>query len=108
MPDRHQYVEKMKAKLDEWDFDLATFENRVRDASDEVKRRSQLALSDLKTARQQLGQNFAEITDASDEAWQKLRLSLDRAWDNVKSGLLSARAELLPPSAKAEKEKEIS
>jgi hypothetical protein len=100
MPDRHQYIEKLKAKLDEWDRELSTFENRAKDAGEEVKQRSHLALADLMTARQQIGRNLVEIVDASDDAWQTLRLSLDKALDNVKSGLLSARAELLPPSAK--------
>jgi hypothetical protein len=97
MPDRHQYVEKLKAKLDEWDRELATFEDRARNASDDVKNRSHLALADLMTARQQIGRSLAEIVDASDDAWQTLRLSMDRAWDNVRTGLLAARSEMLPP-----------
>jgi hypothetical protein len=100
MPDRHQYVEKLKAKLDEWDRELATFEDRARSASDDVKKRSHLALADLMTARQQLSHSLTEIVDASDDAWQALRLSMDRAWDNVRTGLLAARSEMLPPQKK--------
>ena len=96
MLDRHQYVEKLKAKLDEWDHELDTVETQVKDASNEAKQRSQLALAELKAARQQLGNSLDELVDATDEAWQKVRFSFDMAWDSVKSGLLAARAELMP------------
>lgn len=96
MIDRHQYVEKLKAKLDQWDRDLDVLEARVRDTSGELRQRSQQALADLQATQRQLGERLNELVHTTDDAWQRIRLSLDAALDNVKSGLAAAREELRP------------
>lgn len=100
MTDRHEYVELLKRKLDEWDHDVATLETRVRDTGNEVQARSREALADLRETRRQLGHRVSELTATTDEAWQRVRLSLDSAWENVKTGLAAARDELVPPAKK--------
>lgn len=97
MIDRHHYVEKLKARLDEWDRELDVLEARLKETRCEAEQRSQKAMADLKQTRQQLGQRVDELVTTSDEAWQRIRLSVDTAWENVKSGLAAVRAELIPP-----------
>jgi hypothetical protein len=98
MTDRHQYVQKLKTSLDEWDHDLDVFEARMRNAGDDLRQRSQQAVADLRSTRAQIAQDIDALLGTTDDAWQRLRLGLDKAWDNVKTGLLNARAELMPPT----------
>lgn len=98
--DRHQYVEALKRKLDELDKEVDALEGRVRDASGELEVRGRKALDDLRATRLQLQDRMTELATTGDEAWQRLRLHLDAAWDTLKTGLLAARDELVPPSKK--------
>lgn len=96
MIDRHEYLQKLKSKLDEWDREIDTLEHRLGDMKGEAEQRARLALDDLKLTRQQLTQRVDELLDTTDDAWQRIRLSVESAWDNVKSGLSAARAEIAP------------
>lgn len=94
MIDRHDYVQKLKAKLDEWDREIDTLETRLGEMKGDAEERARLALDDLKLTRQQLTDRVDELLSTTDDAWQHIRLSFENAWDNVKSGLSAARTEL--------------
>jgi predicted nuclease with TOPRIM domain len=98
--DRHQYVDALKRKLDEVDQEVDALEGRLRDASGELQARGRKALDDLRVTRLQLQDRLAELATTGDDAWQRLRFHLDAAWDTLKTGLLAARDELVPPSKK--------
>ena len=98
--DRHQYVEALKRRLDELDQEVDSLESRLRDATGEFQVRGRKALDDLRVTRLQLQDRLAELASTGDDAWQRLRLHLDAAWDTLKTGLLAARDELVPPSKK--------
>jgi predicted nuclease with TOPRIM domain len=96
--DRHQHVEALKRKLDELDHEVDTLEGRLRDAGGELQVRGRRALDDLRVTRLQLQDRLAELASTGDDAWQRLRLHLDSAWDTLKTGLRAAKDELVPPS----------
>lgn len=98
--DRHQYVDTLKRKLDELDQEADALERRLRDAGGELQVRGRKALDDLRVTRLQLQDRLIELAGTGDDAWQRVRLHLDAAWDTVKTGLLAARDELIPPTKK--------
>lgn len=105
MMDRHEYVQKLKSKLDEWDREIDSLETRLKEVKGDAEQRARLALEDLKLTRAQLTQRVDELIDTSDDALQRIRLSLESAWENVKTGLSSAREEIAP-SKKSDTEKQ--
>lgn len=100
MIDRHEYVQKLKTKLDEWDREIDSMEARLKEAKGDAEHRARLALDDLKLTRAQLTQRVDELLTASDDAVQRIRLSFESAWDNVKNGLSAVRAEFTPDKKK--------
>ena len=100
MTDRHQYVDMIKRKLDELDQEVDTLEIRLREAGNERQDRGRTARADLRETQRQLQGHMAELASTSDDAWQRVRLSLDSTWATLKAGLVAARNELLPPAKK--------
>lgn len=100
MTDRHQYIELIKQKLDELDLEMDTLEVRLREAGNELQDRGRTALADLRETQRQLQGQMTELLSTSDDAWQRVRLSLDSTWTTLKAGLVAARNELLPPAKK--------
>ncbi|MDF2446605.1 MAG: hypothetical protein K0S46_1841 [Moraxellaceae bacterium] len=103
MIDRHEYVQKLKEKLDAWDSEIDTLEERLKDLKGEAEQRARLALEDLKLTRTQLTQRVDELLSTSDDALQRIRLSFESAWDNVKTGISAVRSELAPEKKETEK-----
>lgn len=98
--DRHQYVDALKRKLDELDQEVDSLETRLRETSGELQARGRKALDDLRVTRLQLQDRLTELASTGDDAWQRLRLHLEASWDTLKTGLLAARDELVPPTKK--------
>lgn len=96
MIDRHEYIQKLKARLDAWDREIDTLETRLHEVKGDAEQRARLALEDLQVTRDQLAQRVDELLTTSDDALQRIRLSVESAWENVKSGISAARSELLP------------
>ncbi|EXJ14973.1 sll1863 family stress response protein [Imhoffiella purpurea] len=90
MTDREAYVEKLKAKLDEWDAEIDKLEAKAKSvgADAEVKYHEQIAK--LKEHRAEASSRLAELRSASGDAWQDIRDGAQRASDALGEALKSA------------------
>jgi hypothetical protein len=103
MIDRHEYVQKLKEKLDNWNREIDTLEGRLQEVKGDAEQRARLALEDLKLTRTQLTQRVDELLSTSDDALQRIRLGFESAWDDVKNGISAVRSELVPEKKETEK-----
>ena len=92
MTNRHEYIEKLKDKLDEWDADIDEFEARAQKTRVDLKFELEDQLASLKVKRDHARHKLAEIMDASEEAWQDIKLGVDEAWNNLKEAVDKARS----------------
>lgn len=92
MTNRHEYVQKLKDKLDEWDADIDEFEERTQRAKVDLKFELEDQLTSLKAKRDIARQKLAEIMDASEEAWQDVKHGVDDAWASMKEAIDKARS----------------
>lgn len=83
MSTRKEYVEKLKARLDEWNAEIDLLETKARQAEASAERQYLDKVSELKRRREEAAHTLRQIQDASDEAWHKLKEGADRIWDNV-------------------------
>lgn len=83
MSERDVYVEKMKAKLDEWNADLDRLEARTKAAQAEARSRYEQQIADLKAARDAAQQRLNELQHASGDAWLTLRQGTEDAWHTM-------------------------
>ena len=83
MSERDAYVQKMKAKLDEWNADIEKLEAQTRKAQAEVKVRYEKQLSELKANRDAATQKLREMQNASADAWEAMRRGTEAAWADM-------------------------
>lgn len=83
MKERDAYVQKMKAKLDEWNADIDALEAQTRKAQSDVKLRYEKQLAELKANRDEAAKKLHELQNASVEAWEALRRGTEAAWSDM-------------------------
>jgi uncharacterized coiled-coil DUF342 family protein len=83
MSTRKEYVEKLKARLDEWNAEIDLLEAKARQTGTQAERHYLDQVSELKRRREEAAHTLRQVQEASDEAWHKLKEGADRLWDNV-------------------------
>jgi len=92
MTTRHEYIEKLKQKLDEWDADIDEFEDRAQAAKAELKFELEDQIKSLRLKRDIARLKLSEIKDASEEAWVDVKQGTEEAWNDLKNAIEKARA----------------
>lgn len=90
MANRHEYVEKFKAKLDEWDIEIDELEAKALQAKSDIKYEVEDQLTSLRLKRDLAKVKMAEVKDASEEAWEDIKAGADEAWGSLKEALEKA------------------
>lgn len=93
MSDRHQYIEKIKAKLDEWNAEIDLLEAKARQMEAEKKIKYGQQINDLKARRQEMLKKIDEVKQSSSGAWEEVKTSLDQAWQSLKDGMERAKSQ---------------
>ena len=92
MTTRHEYIEKLKNKLDEWDADIDEFEANAQKTTTELKFELEDQITALKVKRDIAKLKLAELMDAGEEAWQDIKDGADEAWGSLKQAIDKARS----------------
>lgn len=90
MTTRHEYIEKLKEKLDEWDCDIDELEAKAQKAKSDIKYEYEDQIKSLRLKRDLVQLKMSEIKDSSEEAWEDLKEGADEAWNNLKQALEKA------------------
>lgn len=83
MGERDAYIEKMKAKIDEWSADIDKFEAKARGAKADVKIKYEEQLAAMRGEREKARAKLRELQDASEDAWERLRQGAESAWTSM-------------------------
>jgi len=83
MSDREQYVEKMKARIDQWNADLAKLEARSREAEADMRVKYDQQIQELREERERAEERLKELQRASEDSWKRLRDGMESAWDEM-------------------------
>jgi hypothetical protein len=92
MTTRHEYIEKFKDKLDEWDADIDELEAQAQKTKADLKFELEDQITSLKVKRDIAKLKLSEITDASEEAWEDVKTGAEEAWSDLKSAMEKARS----------------
>lgn len=83
MTDKEAYLQKMQAKLDEWDANINTIKAKASGASADAQIALNKQVDDLKSERNEMKQKYEELKDAGEDAWEDIRNGAEGAWDRV-------------------------
>ncbi|PTN13238.1 coiled coil domain-containing protein [Nitrosomonas aestuarii] len=83
MTDKEAYLQKMQAKLDEWDADINALKAKMSGASADAKIELNKQVESLESERNEMKQKYEELKSASGDAWKDMRDGMEAAWSRV-------------------------
>ena len=90
MGERDAYVQKMKAKLDEWNSEIDRLAEKTNAAKADAKLRYQEQVDRLKAQSDTARRKLDELGAASESAWKDLRTGVDLAWESISMAVKDA------------------
>jgi len=90
MTSRHEFIDKFKQKLDEWDADIDELEDRAQIAKADLKLELEDQITSLKLKRDIAKLKLSEIMEAGEEAWTDVKAGAEEAWSDLKLAIEKA------------------
>lgn len=87
---RDAYVQKLKAKMNEWNAEIDKIEAKADQADAESKIEYEKQVEDLRAKRKEVEDKMAELQQAGEGAWEDLKKGIESAWDSLGNALKSA------------------
>lgn len=92
MSEREQYIEKAKARLDQWTAEIDKLKAKAEEADADAKIEYDKQIDELRAQRDEAENKIKELQEASDEAWSDMKSGFDKAWDSMSGAFQSALA----------------
>jgi predicted nuclease with TOPRIM domain len=96
MSTKDEFVQKMHAKLDEWNAEIDTLSEKADQAAHKAEAEARAEYSKqieaLRSARDHARSKLNEVESASESAWQDLKAGVELAWESVSEAVRSATA----------------
>lgn len=80
MNTRNEYVEQLKKNLDEWNSNIARWEEKAKLARTDLRIDYEMQLEALRKHREEATAKLKELQATGEEAWKDLSVGADAAW----------------------------
>ncbi len=91
MTDRDEYVQKLKAQIDEWNAEAARWEERARQAQGGIKTEYERQLETFREKSKQATAELARLQHASADAWLEMMRAADASMKGMQEAFDRAR-----------------
>jgi predicted nucleic acid-binding Zn-ribbon protein len=91
---REEFVEKMKAQLDEWNEEIGKLEVKLSQASDATKEDLKPAMEKARLAREAVIAKLGTLKDSSEATWEASRDEVERVWKVFKQSVNYFKSQL--------------
>lgn len=85
MGTKDEFVEQLKAKLDQWSAEIDQLEAKAREKKAQAAIDYQAQIAELKSKRDVAAEKLREVQGASGDAWENLKAGTQRIWDDLKN-----------------------
>ena len=89
---QNAYKQKMAAQLKEWGAQINLIEAKVENAGADMKLKHAEELDKLRARQRAASAKMRELEKASGEAWEQIRQTADKIWDDLKTGVADAHS----------------
>lgn len=88
-----EYVEKLKAQIDQWNAQVKDWEAKAAQAHDRLREQYLRQLGEVATQRERVMVELRRVQSASLDAWKELMRGADQAWKSMHDAFERARSE---------------
>jgi hypothetical protein len=81
MESRKDYIDRMAARLREWDTELQKLEAKAEVAKADVKASYNKQINELRLKKEEAQQKLGKIQDAGEDAWEELKDGAEKSWN---------------------------
>jgi hypothetical protein len=85
------YKQKMGAQLNEWSAQINLLEAKMDNVAAEMRIMRAEDIHALRAKQHAAADKMKELGKASGEAWDQVKLTADKMWDDLKTGLTDAQ-----------------
>ena len=96
MQKRDEYVEKMKAQLDQWNGEIAKWEAKAGEAQAEARAEFDKRLEAVRQQREQALAQLRQMQSAAGDAWLDMMKGTDEAWARMREAFEKASSHFRP------------
>ena len=88
-----EYIEKLKAQIDQWNAQVKDWEAKAASAHDRLREQYLKQLEQVAAQRERVMVELRRVQGASMSAWQDLMRGADQAWKSMHDAFERARSE---------------
>lgn len=88
---KDDYVEKLKAQLDEWSAEIDVLDARLHQVDADLRIKYGEQVDNLRLKRDDAKLKLLELQGSAGDAWQELKKGSDEAWEVIKHAVSEAR-----------------
>lgn len=89
---REAYKQKKAAQLKEWGAQINLMEAKLENAGADMQVKRAEQIKALRAQQQVASEKMKELGKASGEAWEQVKVTADKVWDDLKSGVADAHS----------------
>ena len=86
------YKQKMAAQLKEWSAQIDLLEAKAENAGADMKVKRAKQLHELRAKQRAATEKMKELGKASGAAWEQVKVTADKIWDDLKVGVADAHS----------------
>lgn len=86
------YKQKMSAQLKEWAAQINLLEAKVKNVSADIQIMRAKQLAELRVKQNAAYEKMQELEKASGEAWNQVKVTADKIWDDLKVGIADVQS----------------
>jgi chromosome segregation ATPase len=90
MSKRDAYVETLKARIDEWNADIAKLEARAKEAEASGRAEYHEQLNELRERRDEGLEQMKKAQESGDAAWDDMHAGFEAAWESISNAFQNA------------------
>lgn len=87
MKTKDEYIARLNAELQEWSAQIDVLTYKLESAAADVRLRYDEEIVELRAKQQVAHDKIAELEEHSGDAWEAVKESADKIWDELRSGI---------------------
>jgi len=89
---QNAYRQKMAAQMKEWSAQINLLEAKLDSVNADMRVKRAEELHELRTKQHAVAEKMKELGKSTGEAWDQVKVSADKMWDDFKAGLTNAQS----------------